>query len=99
MISVLIVGPGEPANLESPPSIELLRCATPEEALETLSRNRRIDAVMFFDGDTARETSTVLGEEGASWPPLFQAGRSSADGIVPLDPAEILDDLRRRLGE
>lgn len=100
MITLLLVGPRESDSIAAPPSIELLRCASADEALETLSRNRRIDAVLFLDGAAAAETAALLAEEGGSWPPLFQAGNSSLPGgVLPLDPASILEDLRRHLGE
>jgi hypothetical protein len=99
MITLLLVGSGEAVPSPVPPSVELLRAATPDEALETLSRNRRIDAVLFLDDDAAQETVKVLSEEGASWPPLFRAGRSAAPGVIALDPGAVMEDLRRRLGE
>jgi hypothetical protein len=100
MITLLLVGSREDDSIAAPPSIELLRCESPDEALETLSRNRRIDAVLFLDGAAAAETTALLAEEGGSWPPLFQVGDSSLPGrILPLDPASILEDLRRHLGE
>ena len=99
MITLLLVGEQPADAIAVPPSVELLRAATPDAALEALSRNRRIDAVLFFDDDSAKETVKVLEEEGASWPPLFQAGRSAVQGVVSLDSGSILEDLRRRLGE
>jgi hypothetical protein len=99
MITLLLVGPHTNDAIAAPPSVELLRAATPDEALEALSRNRRIDAVLFLDDAAAEGTVKVLAEEGASWPPLFQPGRSAAPGVVALDPGSVLEDLRRRLGE
>lgn len=100
MITVLLVGPPDETPFPAPPSVEILRCANPDDALETLSRNRRIDAVLFLDGATAAETAALLAEEGASWPPMFQAGGTSVPGRVsPLDPGSILEDLRAHLGE
>ena len=99
MITLLLVGPQPSDLIAAPPSVELLHATTPDEALEALSRNRRIDAVLFLDDDAAEGTVRVLAEEGASWPPLFQPGGSAAPGVIALDPASVLDDLRRRLGE
>jgi hypothetical protein len=99
MISVLLVAPADAAAPAPPPSIELLRCSTADEALETLSRNRRIDAVLFFEDASARQTASLLEAEGPAWPPLFRAGRSAVPGVTGLDPASIFEDLRRRLGE
>ncbi len=100
MITLLLVGSRERDPIAAPPSLELLRCSTADEAIETLSRNRRIDAVLFLDGGSATETAALLAEEGGSWPPLFQVGNSSVPGtVLPLDPASVLEDLRRHLGE
>ena len=84
MITLLLVGPGDSAPLSVPPSVELLRSSTAEEALETLSRNRRIDAVLFLDDATAKETVTILAEEGASWPPLFPPRPLSASFFLSI---------------
>jgi hypothetical protein len=99
MITLLLVGSRKEVPFTAHPSVELLRCASPDEALETLSRNRRIDAVLFFDAAAAAETTGILAEEGSSWPPLFQVGNSSVPGVVPIDPGSILEEIRRHLGE
>ena len=100
MITLLLVGPGEDLSIAAPPSFELLRCTSPDEALETLSRNRRIDAVLFLDAAAAAETTELLTEEGSSWPPLFEVGDSSVPGrVVPVDPGAILEEILRHLGE
>jgi len=107
MITLLLVGSEDGSTLAgptaAPPSVELLRSANADEALEVLSRNRRIDAVLFLDADSAAKTAALLAEEGPSWPPLFQvgeAGESAVPGaIIPLDPASVLEDLLGRLGE
>ncbi|MGH9440953.1 MAG: hypothetical protein ACRD16_01630 [Thermoanaerobaculia bacterium] len=100
MITLLVVGAPEAFRIPAPPSVEILRCAGGDEALEILSRNRRIDAVLFLDATAAAETAALLEEEGPSWPPLFQVGRSSVPGTVAaLDPGAVLEDLRRKLGE
>jgi len=93
MITLLVVGPAREGEPEAPPSVEVLRAKSPDQAIETLSRNRRIDAVLFIDEDAARGTVLLMAEEGASWPPLFQAGKASAPGIVPLEPESALSDL------
>ena len=102
MITLLLVGSGD-APPAVPPSVEILRSENADEALEVLSRNRRIDAVLFLDAGTAAETAALLAEEGPSWPPLFQvgeAGGSAVPGsIAALDPGSVLEDLLRHLGE
>jgi len=97
MITLLLVGSGETAPLAVPASVEALRASSPDQAIEILARNRRIDAVLFLDEDAARETVALLAEEGPAWPPLFQAGRASAPGVVALEPGSALSDLLRHL--
>ena len=99
MLHVLAVDPEAPRPLEAPPSIEVAWAHDAEDALEKLSRNRRIDAVLFFDDATARATADILAADGGGWPPLFQEGGSAVDGIEALDPAALFENLRRRLGE
>lgn len=99
MIHVLAVCPDGSRDLAPPPSVEILRAHSADDAIEKLARNRRIDAVLFFDDATARETSELLAREGGVWPPLFQEGGSAAEGVTALDPRRLFDDLRTRLGE
>ena len=100
MITLLVVGATDlGAAGQSPPSVELLRAATPDAALEALSRNRRIDAVLFADEETAKQTARLLAEEGSFWPPLFRAGPTSVPGVVALEPESPLDGLLEHLGE
>ncbi len=99
MIHLLIVereGPREPAG---PPSFEILRAHSAGEAVETLSRNRRIDAVLFFEEALARETAERIREEDPAAPPLFLAGTGEAAGVIPLGPGETFSSLARLLGE
>ena len=60
---------------------------------------RRIDAVLFFDDATARETTELLAGEGGASPPLFQAAGGGREGIVSLGRTDLFGELRRRLGE
>ncbi len=99
MLHVLAVDPGNAHDLDAPPTIEVLRAHSAEDAIEKLSRNRRVDAVLFFDDETARATAALLAEDGGVWPPLFREGSSRIAGVASLDPAALFDDLRRRLGE
>jgi hypothetical protein len=98
MLHVLVVSPEGARDLAAPASFEVLWARSAEDAVEKLARNRRIDAVLFLDDATARQTADLLaGEEGAA-PPLFQEGRSCADGIVALERTDLFGELRRRLG-
>src|SRR5258706_4124971 len=74
MIHLLIVDPVEPGELSPPATFELLWASGAEEAAEKLARNRRIDAVLFFDRAIAAETARLLQAEDPSFPPLFLAG-------------------------
>lgn len=98
MISVLAVDPRGPVELDPPPAIEVLWAHSAEEALEKLARNRRIDAVLYFDEALAKETTALLGAEGTCVPALFGVG-AAVDGVIPLDRLRLFEDLRERLGE
>jgi CheY-like chemotaxis protein len=77
VITVLVVGSPEDAEeldrvAVQKPSLEVLHARDVEEALERLSRNRRIDAVLLLlPPDRAAEVAEVLREEDPSSPPLF----------------------------
>ena len=99
MLHVLAVDADAPRPLAIPPSIEVLWAHGPEDAAEKLARNRRIDAVVFFDDGIAAATAEAVGADGGTPPPLFRAGATSLAGIESLDPNALFDDLRRKLGE
>jgi hypothetical protein len=99
MLHVLAVDPEAPRPLPIPPSIEVLWAHGPEDAAEKLARNRRIDAVLFFDDGIARATAELLAAEGGTPPPLFRSGESGAAEMESLDPDALFEDLRRKLGE
>jgi len=99
VLHVLAVDAEAPLALEIPPSIEVLWAHGPEDAAEKLARNRRIDAVLFFDDRIAEATAQAVGDDGGTLPPLFRAGESGVAGIESLDPNALFDDLRRKLGE
>ena len=86
------------AGLEAPPSFEVLRARSGEEALEKLARNRRIDAVLFADDVTARETIELLERDPSGSPPLFRAGPCGIPGVIGLDPEDLFRELSDRLG-
>jgi hypothetical protein len=99
VIHLLLVDSDPDRELAAPPAFETLRAGGVEEALEKLSRNRRIDAVLFFDPDLARETSARISEEDPAAPPLFLAGRGEVPGVVNLPPGDLFPALESRLGE
>jgi hypothetical protein len=98
MLHVLAVSRDGPRDLAAPASFEVLWAHSAEDAVEKLARNRRIDAVLFFDDATARETAGLLAGEGGAAPPLFQEGGSGAGRIVALRRIDLFDELRQRLG-
>lgn len=95
----LLVVDRDGADLDAPPSFEILRARSGDEAIEKLARNRRIDAVLFTGGAVGRETIDRLSAEDALSPPLFSTGSEAVDGTIALEPASLFDELRRRLGE
>ncbi len=83
MITILAVGTGaEPlaAFGAEHPSVEVVTADGAEGALETLARNRRIDAVLILEGPGAAETARLVREEDPGAPPLFA---SAAAGEIP----------------
>jgi hypothetical protein len=107
VITVLVVAePGETAPLDraaaARPSLELLHAGDVEDALDRLSRNRRIDAVLLLlSSDRAAEAAALLREEDPSGPPLLApAPPDPPAGVQPLTgetPEEILEALVRKL--
>ena len=107
MITVLVVGEPEDAEaLDSvaagKPSLELLHARDAEEALERLSRNRRIDGVLLvLPPGRSAEVAAILREEDPSSPPLFASGLDEPPaGVRTLDAAtaeELVDALTREL--
>jgi hypothetical protein len=104
MITVLVVSkPGRARNLDEAaarmPSLELLHASDIEQALDRLARNRRIDAVLLLDPESAPEVAKVILEEDPGAPPLFVAG-SDVPGTRRLaggEPALLLESLERSL--
>jgi hypothetical protein len=111
MITVLAVGdasgPGESGALASfgatHPSVEVVTARGAEEALETLARNRRIDAVLILASPGAGETAALIAEEDPGAPPVFApeaAGRlRGARTLTGKSDAEILEALLEALGK
>ncbi len=86
MITVLAIG-GSLADASAlasfgaaHPSVEVVTARGAEEALETLARNRRIDAVLILAAPDARETAALIAEEDPGAPPVFAA---AAAGPLP----------------
>jgi hypothetical protein len=107
VITVLVVAePGEADPLDraaaARPSLELLHAGDVEDALDRLSRNRRIDAVLLLlSSDRAAEAAALLREEDPSGPPLLApAPPDPPAGVQPLTaetPEELLKALMRKL--
>lgn len=101
MITVLVVGAlgqTEPAVLAAP-SVELLHAAGLESAVETLGRNRRIDAVLLWAGKENEEIAAAIREDNPAPPPLFAAGPETPPGIHPLPPGSLSDSVDRLVSE
>lgn len=99
MIALLVVDSGAEREFSPPPSFEILHAATVPEACEKLARNRRIDAVLFFEERLAREVSRILREEDPAAPPLFLAGAGRVTGVEAIAPGHLFEELAFRLGE
>jgi hypothetical protein len=97
VIHLLVVDRNE-GNLDAPPSFEILRARTGDEAVEKLARNRRIDAVLFADDTIARETIELLDREGGGRPPLFRAGPCAIEDVTGLEDRDLFAEMSDRLG-
>ena len=102
MYSILVVGTPEAggAGLEGRlASVEVLRARGAEDAVEKLSRNRRIDAVLLLEETAAtRETISAIRDEHPAPPPLFlpvPPGSPLPDGVRSLAPGPPSDLLAR----
>lgn len=83
------------------PSVEVLVAADAEEALETLARNRRIDAVLLLDRASAAATARQIREEDPGAPALYAP---ASTGPIPRvasladdAPEAMVEALHRRL--
>lgn len=100
MIHLLIVDAAEPGELSPPATFELLWASGAEEAAEKLARNRRIDAVLFFDPALAAETVRLLQAEDPAFPPLYLAGAGPApEGVGELPAEDFFSAILGELGE
>ena len=104
MITILVVGPSEPAPAEfadGHPSVEILTAGGADEALEKLARNRRIDAVLLLPGAAAQEVAEALREEDPAAPPVFapaSAGEiAGARSLAAEEPSRLLELVVRTL--
>ncbi|MEO8431669.1 MAG: hypothetical protein ABI592_09195 [Acidobacteriota bacterium] len=60
-------------------SVEILRASGPDEAVEKLGRNRRVDAVLLLGGGAqVAEAADAIREDNPAPPPLFAV--SGPDG-------------------
>jgi len=101
MLTVLVVGAlgqTEPAVLAAP-SIEVLHAAGLESAVETLGRNRRIDAVLLWAGKENEEIAAAIRDDNPAPPPIFAPGPAIPPSIRPLPPGSLSDSLDRLVSE
>jgi hypothetical protein len=107
MLSVLVVAP---ASLDLTrlsgrhPSVEILHAHDPDEAVEKLARNRRIDAVLLLCGAENARILEAVREDIPAAPPLFlpasdQTPQPGTRLLQPGDPEELVDRLVAELEE
>lgn len=102
MIHVLVVGPRNLEGLAARrSSVEVLHAETPDEAVEKLARNRRVDAVLLLLPEGNAAAARAIRDDVVPPPPLFaRASDPGIPGVRPLasrDPAEMLDLLEAAL--
>src|SRR5205807_8924403 len=97
MLTVLVVGSvGQPEPVvAAAPSVEVLHAAGLESAVETLGRNRRIDAVLLWAGKENEEIAAAIREDNPAPPPIFAADPETPPGIRPLPPGPLAHCLDR----
>ncbi|SRR5712692_4564101 len=101
MLTVLVVGAlGQAEPVVAPaPSVEVLHAAGLESAVETLGRNRRIDAVLLWAGKENEEIAAAIREDNPAPPPIFAAGPPTSPGVSSLPPGSVSDCLNRLVSE
>lgn len=107
MITLLVVASTEDSEAldavaARKPSVELLHARDVEDALERLSRNRRIDAVLLLlPPERAADVAALVREQDPSAPPLFApAAIGTVPDVGPLGattPEGLLDAVTKRL--
>ena len=107
LITVLVVAePGDADALDrvavGRPSLELLHAGDVEDALERLSRNRRIDAVLLLlPPERAAEVAALVREEDPSAPPIYApappAPPPEVRALTASTPEELLEAVTRKL--
>jgi len=99
MLTVLIVaasGSSE-APLEVSPSIEVLHAGGLEEALETLGRNRRIDAILLWAGRENTPIARAIREDNPAPAPIFATEPSPAVGVRVLNSRSLPEAVEELL--
>ena len=88
MITILtVVGPERElaAAFGRNPSVEVVTARDVDDALEKLARNRRVDAVLLLDLDSAGASARTILEEDPAAPPLYAPESAGAiPGAQPL---------------
>jgi hypothetical protein len=98
----LFVAPSE-VSIPSPDArIEIIRAQDPEEAVERLARNRRIDAILIWKGVPASSVIAAIRAENPAPPPIFvsSGSRPVPSGTRPVaeDPAVAIQELLSDMG-
>lgn len=107
MITILVVAErGDADALDrvavGNPSIELLHAGHLEDALDRLSRNRRIDAVLLLlPPDRAAEAAALIRDEDPSAPPIYAPAPPEpppdVQSLTARTPEELLEAVTRKL--
>ncbi|HEY6928386.1 MAG TPA: hypothetical protein VJA66_01810 [Thermoanaerobaculia bacterium] len=97
MVTLLVIGADTAAPAHSAARVEILRAHDLEEGLETLARNRRIDAILILHGQAPSPIISAIREENAAPPPIFVAcgPRPAPAGSrgVSADPTAAIEEI------
>ena len=99
MVTLLVIG-ADFAELPSSTRVEILRARDLEEGLETLARNRRIDAILVLAGQKPAPIISAILEENSAPPPIFVASPRPAPvgtRAVSEDPNAAVEQICREL--
>src|SRR5262249_43607718 len=73
VVTLLVIGADAAGLVPSSARVEVLRAHDLEEGLETLARNRRIDAILILSGQATAPIISAIREENSAPPPIFVA--------------------------
>jgi hypothetical protein len=101
VVTLLVIGSDSVTFAPTAAAVEILRAHDLEDGLETLARNRRIDAVLVLSGQAPSPIIEAIREENSAPPPIFVACGSrpapAGSRAVSEEPNAAFDQICREL--